>query len=724
MKKLFLNLILLIFISFIILFIVLATIGIETNKFNNFIINKATQTKNIDLELKSIKFKIDPKELSLFLETQKPKITLRNIVVPIKDIKVYIDFLSLLKQSPKIKKINLVLEELDINQLNKLSSIIKPSNLKSLINNKIIKGKLASEIEIFLDKNNSLNNFIAKGNVKDLSIELISGLNLTKTNLSFFADKNDILIKNIFGNLEDIKISDGDIKLNLENGVKLDSNFNSKLNFDEKMLEKYAKYFSKFDYIKNLKEISAELNNNFSINFDNTYKVEDYRYSLSGVVKKSKYKFATPLKKKEFLNQEIKEIFFSDLKTQATFTSTGSELNTHGKYSLNNLDFLKVKINNKFNKIFSDLKLDIDYAGEIRLDLINYQKSKNSIANLILELEKKKNTLNIKKLNFTEEKNIIEIQGIKLENNNFSSFKNIAVKTKNNNFSIKKNKIIIIKGSKFDATNLAKFLNNKKSENKLRNINSEIEIDFKDIKVPMSENLRNFKLIGEIKKGDFTKISSKGDFGGNNFLDISMKKDKNTDKKYLEIYSDLTRPLLTEYSFFKGLSGGKLLFSSIIDGSKSNSKLKIEDFKVINAPGMIKLLSLADLGGLADLAQGEGLSFDLLEIDLEKNNNFLKLNEIMALGPSISVLMQGYQDESGLTSLRGTLVPAKTLNKMISRIPVIGDIVIPKEVGEGLFGISFKMKGPKGKIKTTINPIRTLTPRFIQKIIDRNKVAK
>ena len=34
------------------------------------------------------------------------------------------------------------------------------------------------------------------------------------------------------------------------------------------------------------------------------------------------------------------------------------------------------------------------------------------------------------------------------------------------------------------------------------------------------------------------------------------------------------------------------------------------------------------------------------------------------------------------------------------------------------------MKGPSGKIKTTINPIKTITPRFIQKIIDRNKVAK
>ena len=138
---------------------------------------------------------------------------------------------------------------------------------------------------------------------------------------------------------------------------------------------------------------------------------------------------------------------------------------------------------------------------------------------------------------------------------------------------------------------------------------------------------------------------------------------------------------------------------------------------------MVKLLSLADLGGLADLAEGEGISFDTLEISMEKKQELLKLNEILALGPSISVLMEGYQSPA-VTSLRGTLVPAKTLNKMISKIPVLGEIIIPKEVGEGLFGISFKMKGPPGKIKTTINPIRTITPRFIQKIIDRNKDSK
>ena len=152
--------------------------------------------------------------------------------------------------------------------------------------------------------------------------------------------------------------------------------------------------------------------------------------------------------------------------------------------------------------------------------------------------------------------------------------------TTNNDFIIEKDKKIIIKGKKFDATKLSKFINKQSDQNRLENINGDIEIDFKDIKIPMSEKLKNFMLIGEINKGQFVKISAKGDFGGNNFLDISMKKDKNSNKKYLEIYSDLTRPLLTEYNFFDGLSGGKLLFTSVIDDEKSESKLKIEDFKL------------------------------------------------------------------------------------------------------------------------------------------------
>ena len=109
---------------------------------------------------------------------------------------------------------------------------------------------------------------------------------------------------------------------------------------------------------------------------------------------------------------------------------------------------------------------------------------------------------------------------------------------------------------------------------------------------------------------------------------------------------------------------------------------------------------------------------------MSREKGFLKIIEILALGPSISVLMEGYRDQNEITSLRGTLVPAKNLNKLLSKIPVIGEIIIPKEIGEGLFGVSFKMKGYPGKIKTTINPIKTLTPRFITKALEKSKKSK
>ena len=723
MKKILINLILLSIILIITLIIILATIGIETNKFNKLISDKVSQKKNIYLDLETIKFKINPKELSLFLETQNPEISYRDISLPARSIKVYIDFLSLLTSDPKIKKINLILQEMDITQLNKLSILIKPSNFKSLLNNKIKEGKLVSDIEIFLSKQGKFKNFIARGTVKGLKAELFSDLNLTEVNLGFFADKNDILIKNIFGNFKDIKISDGDIKLNIENGIKIYSNFNSKFNLNEKIFSNYSKFFNKYEFANKIKSLKADLINNLYIDLDSTYKVKDYKYNVSGKIEKASFELSNPIQN-SFIRENIKAIYLSDLQINTIFDKKEIILKGEGKYSFNDLDFLKINIENNFSNNLTNLKLNFDYGNSFAINLINYKKIDKSIANVFLDLEKKKDNIKINKLNFKEGKNIIKINNLLIKKNKFLSLKKIEVVTKNNDFSIQNNKKILIKGNKFDATNLVKFLNNKNSENKFHEINSNIEIDFKNIKVPMSEKIQNFKLIGEIKRGQFIKISSKGDFGRNNYLDISMKKDKDNNKKYFEIYSDLTQPLLSEYSFFKGLSGGKLLYTSIIDDTKSNSKLKIENFKVVNAPGLIKLLSLADLGGLVDLAKGDGLSFDVLEIDMEKNKNFLELKEILALGPSMSVLMEGYQEENGLTSLRGTLVPAKTFNKMISKIPVVGKIVIPKEIGEGLFGVSFKMKGQMGKIKTTINPIRTLTPRFLQKIIDRSKAAK
>ena len=99
----------------------------------------------------------------------------------------------------------------------------------------------------------------------------------------------------------------------------------------------------------------------------------------------------------------------------------------------------------------------------------------------------------------------------------------------------------------------------------------------------------------------------------------------------------------------------------------------------------------------------------------------MKIEELYAIGPAISLLMEGYIESDDLVSLRGTMVPATTINRTISSIPILGDILVGKKVGEGVFGVSFKIKGPPKKLKTTVNPVKTLTPRFITRTLEKIK---
>ena len=727
MKKFISTISFLIILILISLIVILSSIGIETNRFNSLVSKKINETNNnINLELTTIKFKFDIKKISLFLETNNSEVNYRKTLIPVKNIKVYMDFKSFINSDPKIKKIIFVLNQLDIKQLKKISITFKPSNFTSFINNNIKEGKLSAEIEAYFSSNNAIDNFIARGTVSDLKAKIVNDVKIERTKFSFLADKSDILLKNIFSDSGPLKIKEGDLKLKLNPNISLDMNFKTNVKFNNKF-KKYANLIKNFEYGKNITNLEADLYNNLKIDFDETYKVKKFDYKNNGSISRAILDFEKPIKN-HFSNEVIKTLTLINSELNTAFSSQNNKMIILGKYSLNNDAPLSFELENVIKNNLSKLKIKGEYNRPVILELINYKKSKESIVDFTLNLETKKNELIIKNINLSEKNNSIIIKDLKFKKNKFLSLNSILVKTEkngkiNNDFSVSYKKKIKIKGNHFDASNLPKLLNKKNSTNDFSYINKDIEIDFINMTAPLSENLKNFKLIGKIKKGKFTKITSKGDFGENNFLDITLKKDQNNEKKYLEIYSDLTRPLLTEYSFFKGLTGGKLLYTSIIDEDNSISRLKIENFKVINAAGIVKLLSLADLSGLADLAEGEGLSFDILEINMESNKDQIKLNEILALGPSISVLMEGYQNPT-VTSLRGTLVPAKSLNKMISKIPVLGNIVIPKEVGEGLFGISFKMKGPPGKIKTTINPLRSITPRFIQKIVDRNKKSK
>ena len=169
MKKLFFTTSIILFFLVVFSMLILSTIGFKTDKFNKFISDKAVESnKNISLKLEKIKFKFDIKDFNLFLETENPKLIYKDLTIPIQNIKVYLDFYSLIRSKSKIDKINLSSEEINIDQLKKIITKTKPSNLNSLITNKVKNGKLVINLKLYFNDNLEIDNFIAKGKVKEM----------------------------------------------------------------------------------------------------------------------------------------------------------------------------------------------------------------------------------------------------------------------------------------------------------------------------------------------------------------------------------------------------------------------------------------------------------------------------------------------------------------------------------------------------------------------------
>ena len=363
------------------------------------------------------------------------------------------------------------------------------------------------------------------------------------------------------------------------------------------------------------------------------------------------------------------------------------------------------------------------------IGLINYQKNKKSNLELSLKAKKKiKSKLIFNEIFLKENKNEISLKNVVFTNNyKLEDIENINIdyfdkENLSNKLQLSKiNQDYLVSGSSFNVNNLINNILNSKEENKLKLFN------------------KNFKLIFNIKNIYLDKVNTINDLEGhislldNKVNDLNLKskfpnkkkinftiKTNNTEK-ITTLYSQEAKPLVSRYKFIKGFEEGDLDFYSIKKNNITNSTLKIDNFKIQEIPILAKLLTLASLQGIADLLTGEGIRFTDFEMKFSNKDKLMTIQEMYAIGPAISILMDGYIESDKLISLRGTLVPATTINRTISSIPIIGNILVGKKVGEGVFGVSFKVKGPPKNPETTVNPIKTLTPRFITRTLEKIK---
>ena len=144
----------------------------------------------------------------------------------------------------------------------------------------------------------------------------------------------------------------------------------------------------------------------------------------------------------------------------------------------------------------------------------------------------------------------------------------------------------------------------------------------------------------------------------------------------------------------------------------------LNDVVVTEQPFLARLFAAGSLDGPLRLLQGEGIRIAKMTAPFSSQGRVVTIHEGRASGPSVGGTFEGVVDRRTDTiGLSGTMVPAYGINSMLGAVPILGDILASRK-GEGVFGVTYAMKGPLDDPTLTVNPLSVLTPGILRRIFE------
>ncbi len=184
----------------------------------------------------------------------------------------------------------------------------------------------------------------------------------------------------------------------------------------------------------------------------------------------------------------------------------------------------------------------------------------------------------------------------------------------------------------------------------------------------------------------------------------------------LSVTSNDAGALLTAFDFTKSIKGGAMTLEGVIpkDGPIVG-KARIDNFSVVKAPILARLVSVASITGIADLLNGAGVSFWYLDAPFSLEHGIATLSEFRATGPSFGITTNGIVNtDTDAVSLRGAIIPFNVVNQVITDIPLIGQILGGKN--GGLFAMNYTIAGTLDDPDVSVNPLSALVPGGVQSL--------
>ena len=188
----------------------------------------------------------------------------------------------------------------------------------------------------------------------------------------------------------------------------------------------------------------------------------------------------------------------------------------------------------------------------------------------------------------------------------------------------------------------------------------------------------------------------------------------------LLIQSDDAGSTLRAFDITNNVMGGRLQVKATYDDSLPDRPLKgrvlINGYRLTKAPVLAELLAVASVTGIPDLLSGPGIGFSRFVAPFTLTGDIVEFKEARTYGSALGFTAEGKinlkRDE---LDLRGTIVPAYSVNSIIGNIPILGPLLTGAK-GGGVFAATYKMTGPLADPKISVNPLAVLTPGFLRNL--------
>ena len=720
-------------ITFLILVIAtfyLSIFGIKTDKFNNQITNNILKiNKKINISLGDVNYLLNPYNFTVNIKTRNPQITLEGRSLGIKNIQTSVSLKSLIKDQFSIEDLQILTKEIKLKNIISLIRVFQNSPQLFVLDTIIKDGLVIANINLSFNESGKIEeNYKIEGSVKKTKLNILNKIKLQNLNFNFKIEKNIYLLKKINMKLNDIKITSPliEIEKNKKSFLVKGKVLNDNKKFNIKELKPFlGDSFNNVD----IRKVEFGSSNIFSFNVNKKLKFSNFKIQsiidLNQLIFNAKY-----LKLKSYFPSFVEEIKLEEHKIIINYNKNKFDVKGKGNILLEDkLDNLSYQITKDNIKLSFDSEINLK-NNSLLIDVLNYKKKEGSSSLFSIKGNFKKNSqLRFDLISLKEKNNEISITGLDLSKSfKIIDIKNFKINYRNNKkilnkLNLKKNNLnFVIEGESFDASRIINNImdSDEESLSIFEDLNSKINIRIKKTYIDDTDYINNLNGNINFNNNKINNLKLESTFSNEKKINLSIKTN-NKSETVTKLSSTYPKPLIKRYDFIKGFEEGYLDFYSSKKGGISNSILIIDNFKIKEVPVFAKLLSLASLQGIADLLTGEGIRFTDFEMKFSNQKGITTIEEMYAVGPAVSILMDGYIETKKLVSLRGTLVPATTINRSIASIPLLGKILIGDKTGEGIFGVSFKIKGSPKDLKTTVNPIKSLTPRFITRTLEKIK---